>query len=200
MLKWARTSLISFAAAAVVGFVLVLLGAPKPLVILIIMVYMAYRSNNRPVTNVTPLDRDRLLAQGPPANYGLVYVHRGLGVGGLLVGFNVKLDNEDVALLKVVRFTRLVVAPGSHQLVVGPKNLSAHIAEKQTAEASFAITAGETAVFGLNSPKGKMILRKLELDRELDIPTALAKLAQVKMVASEQRAGLTQTTARPPGH
>jgi hypothetical protein len=85
---------------------LVLLGAPKPMAGLIILAYLAYRANNRPVSNVSPADRDQLLAQGPPYNHGLVYVHRGIGVGGLVVGFNVKLDHADVALLKVARFTR----------------------------------------------------------------------------------------------
>jgi hypothetical protein len=203
MLKWSWTSLISFTAAAAAAFVLVLLGAPKPMAGLIILAYLAYRANNRPVSNVPPADRDQLLAQGPPANHGLVYVHRRIGVGGLVVGFNVKLDHADVALLKVARFTRLVVAPGRHQLVVGPKKLFgqfARVAEKQTAEGSFAIAGGETAVFELRFPKGKITMRKLELDRELDIPTALAKLAQVKMVASEQPAELTQATASMQAH
>jgi hypothetical protein len=54
----------------------------------------------------------------------------------------------------------------------------------------------ETAVFGLmmiwtGIKKGT----KLELVREADTAVALANLARVKMVASEQSAGWTQTPA-----
>ena len=197
MMKWGWTSLISFAAALAVGIAVVLLGAPKLVGSLVVFVYFAYRANNRPATKIASADRDQLLAQAAPANCGVVYVHRGLGVGGLVVGFNVKLDDADVALLNAARFTRLLVAPGSHRLVVGPGKLSTSIKRKQTATAHFAITAGETAVFGLKFAKGKM-LRQLELDRESDVNAALAKLGQMKMVASAQPAGSTQISAAVP--
>ena len=66
------------------------------------------------------------------------------------------------------------------------------IAEAPRAEASFAISAGETAVFGLKMTwtgikKGTKL--KLKLVREADATTALASLALVKTVASEQPAG-----------
>jgi hypothetical protein len=190
-----RRAIIPFAGAFVLAFVLVLLGVPKtivgPAAGVLASVIWVYRSNNRRVTNVSPAERDQLLAQSPPANCGFVYVHRGRLVGGLAVGFNVKLDNVDVALLRAARFTRLVVRPGSHLLVAGPRKQFgqfAQIAEKQTAEASIAITAGETAIFDLKFTKG-MILRKLELVREPHAPDALARLAQVKMVLSEPPAG-----------
>lgn len=191
-----KTVIISFAAAFAVGFVVAFLGAPTPmagtLAGITLLVVAAYRTNNRSVTDVSPADRDQLLAQGPPANYGVVYLHRGATIGGILVGFNVNLDKSDVALLRVARFTRLVVAPGTHHLVVGPKKQFGQlgkIAEMQTAQASFALTAGETVVFGLKFGPGAM-LRKLEMVREPDAPSALTKLAKVKMVASEQPAAL----------
>jgi hypothetical protein len=191
-----KTVVISFASAFAVAFVAAFLGVPTPmagtLAGITLLVVAAYRTNNRSVTDVSPADRDQLLAQGPPANYGVVYLHRGATIGGLLVGFNVSLDHSDVALLRVARFTRLVVAPGTHQLVVGPRKQFGQlgkIAELQTAQASFAIAAGETAVFELKFAPGPM-LRKLELVREQDAPSALTSLAKVKMVASVQPAVL----------
>jgi hypothetical protein len=189
---------IYLAAVFVLAFVLDLLGVPGsiagPVAGVAIVVILLYRANNRPVTNVSPADRDRLLAQGPPANCGLVYIHRGLKIGGFAVGFNVKLDSADVALLKAGRFTRLVVAPGYHQLVVGLKKQPAGIvANQQTAEGGFTMAAGETAVFDLKFGAGA-VLRKLELVREPDGAAGLAKLAQVTMVASEQQDALAQPT------
>jgi hypothetical protein len=135
----------------------------------------------------------------PPANYGLVYLHRGPLVGGLAVGIDVKLDNVKVAQLKVARFTRLVVAPGSHLLAAGSKTPFGElkqIAEAQRAKASFAISAGETAVFELKMIwTGMKKGTKLELVREADAAAASANLARVKMAASEQPAGWTQTPA-----
>jgi hypothetical protein len=194
---------ICFAVPFVVGLGLSLFGVPTtviaPVVGVIVLIIWVCGVNNRPVTNVSSANRDQMLAQGPPANYGLVYVHRGPLVGGLAVGIDVKLDNVNVAQPKVARFTRLVVAPGNHLLAAGSKTPFGQlkqIAEAQRAEASFAISAGETAVFGL-----KMIwtgIKKgtnLELVREADAAAALANLARVKMVASEQPAGWTQTPA-----
>jgi hypothetical protein len=92
----------------------------------------------------------RLLAEGPPANYGLVYVHRPSGVGGLAVGFTVSLDSVDVAFLRLSRFTRVVVAPGGHQMRVGLKKQNVGtVANTQGCETSFTLSAGETAVFGM---------------------------------------------------
>jgi hypothetical protein len=194
---------ICFAVPFVVGLGFSLFGVSTtviaPVVGLIVMIIWVYGVNNRPVTKVSSANRDQMLAQGPPANYGLVYVHRGPLVGGLAVGIDVKLDNVNVAQLKVARFTRLVVAPGSHLLAAGSKTPFGQlkqIAEAQRAEASFAISAGETAVFEL-----KMIWTgikkgtKLELVREADATAALDNLARAKMVASEQPAGWTPTPA-----
>jgi hypothetical protein len=104
-----------------------------PVVGVIVLIIWIYGINNRPVTNVSSANRDQMLAQGPPANYGLVYVHRGPLVGGLAVRIDVKLDNVNVAQPKVARFTRLVVAPGSHLLAVGSKTPFGQL--KQIAEA-----------------------------------------------------------------
>lgn len=72
---------ICFAVPFVVGLGLSLFGVPTtviaPAVGVIVLIIWVYGVNNRPVTNVFSANRDQMLAQGPPANYGLVYVHRG---------------------------------------------------------------------------------------------------------------------------
>ena len=186
-------------AVFVVALVLNLVGLPAsiagPVAGGAVIAFIVVRGNNRKVAGVSPADRDRLLAEGPPANCGLVYVHRPSGIGGLAVGFNVNLDNADVAFLRLSRFTRLVVAPGNHKLVVGlKKQTGGIIANQQSAEATFTLAAGETTVFGLKYGEGKMV-KPLMLYRDPDTGGGLAKLAQVQMVASEQTAALAQTAA-----
>jgi hypothetical protein len=160
---------------------------------MLVVGFIVVRVNNRKATVVSSADRDRLLAEGPPPNYGLVYVHRDGRVGGLAVGFNVNLDNADVAILRLSRFTRLVVAPGAHHMVVGLKKQTGGIvANQQSAEMNFILDAGETAVFGLKYGEGKMV-KPLVLYRDLDTGGALAKLTYVQMVAAEQPGALAQT-------
>jgi hypothetical protein len=53
-------------------------------------------------------------------------------VGGLAVGIDVKLDNVNLAPLKVARFTRVVVALGSHLFAAGSKTSFGQL--KQIAE------------------------------------------------------------------
>jgi hypothetical protein len=146
---------IGFIFAVVIGgIVLTVIGIPGyvagPAAAGLIIAFFAIRANNRKVASVPAGDRDRLLAEGPPANYGLVYVHRPSGVGGLAVGFTVSLDSVDVAFLRLSRFTRVVVAPGGHQMRVGLKKQNVGtVANTQGCETSFTLSAGETAVFGM---------------------------------------------------
>ena len=184
-------------AVIVAAFVLSFIGIPAtivgPAAGLLVVAFIVVRANNRKVAAVSPADRDRLLAEGPPAGCGLVYVHRPGGVGGLAVGFSVNLDHVSVAFLRLSRFTRLVMATGSHHLVVGlKKQPGAMIANQQSAVANFTLAAGETAVFGLKYGEGKMV-KPLVLYREPDTGAALARLAQVQMVAPEPPAALAHT-------
>jgi hypothetical protein len=82
---------------------------------------------------------------------------------------------------------------GGHLLAAGSKvpfGQLKQIAEAPRAEASFAISAGETAVFGLKMTwTGIKKGTKLKLVRVADAAAALASLARVKIAASEQPAG-----------
>jgi hypothetical protein len=81
---------ICFAVPFVIGLGFSLFGVSTevivPVVGLIVLIIWVYGVNNRPVTNVPSANRDQMLARAPPANYGLVYVHRGPLVGGLASG------------------------------------------------------------------------------------------------------------------
>jgi hypothetical protein len=192
MLKKIVNFLIAFVVAVIVSAVLGLMGAPvyvtRPIAAVIIMVGWTYLDNHRSTKNVTPADRDRMLAEAPPAGYGLIYIHRGLKVGGFAVGFDVDLDSQTVAHLKVGRFTRLVVAPGSHLLNVGPKKAFGQVAQANKAEMNFVMGAGETAVYGLQISKGSSLREMvvMTLVREPDTRAGLAKLAGVTMVGPEK--------------
>ena len=184
-------------AVIAVAFVMSLIGIPSsivgPVSGILVIAFIVIRSNNRKAKRISSADRDRLLAEVPPADYGFVYVHRDSNVGGLAVGFNVNLDNVDVAFLRLSRFTRLVVAPGKHHLIVGlKKQTGGIIANQQTAEVDFTLRAGETAVFGLKYGEGKMV-KPLVIYRDAETGAALAKLAHVQMVAAEQTDALPQT-------
>jgi hypothetical protein len=196
-LKNVRVWTIFVATVILVAFVMSFIGIPTtivgPAAAMVVVAFIVIRANNRKVINVAPAERDRLLAEGPPDGYGLVYVHRPSGIGGFAVGFNVNLDNVDVAMLKLSRFARLVVAPGNHRLTVGlKKQPGAIIANQISAETSLAVAAGETAVFGLKYGEGKMV-KPLLLYREADTGAALAKLATAEMVAAVQPAALERT-------
>lgn len=192
MLKKMRHGVIAFALATIVSAVLRLFGAPsfviRPIAGCILLIVWVYLENNRSTRKVTAADRDRMLADAPPAGYGLIYIHRGFKVGGFAVGFDVDLDNRPAAQLKVGQFTRLVVAPGAHLLKVGPKKALGQMARPNKAEMNVVLGAGETAVYEMSIGKGTTMrdLVVITLARQPDARAGLAKLASVTMVAPEK--------------
>ena len=88
-LKNTRVWVIFVIAVVGVAFVLSFIGLPAtvvgPAAAMVVVAFIVIRANNRAVANVAPAERDRLLAEGPPAGYGLVYPSARRG-GGFAVG------------------------------------------------------------------------------------------------------------------
>jgi hypothetical protein len=173
--------------AVLFGFVGVPTTATTALCSLVFTILWMYLDNNRKVTNVTASDRDVLLNEAPPTNHGLVYVHRPMKVGGQAIGFDVDLDTVTVAQLKAARFTRLVVASGSHTLKAGPKKSFGQIAQANKGDTDFTISAGETVVFRLDLKRGVM-QASIDIVREPDTTVAMTKLRGLTMVAPDKTA------------
>ncbi len=200
-MKKLRNGVLCLGAAFFIGMVFSFVGAPSTATTavagLVVTILWIYLENNRAVTNVSAADRDLLLAQAPPAGYGLVYVHRPMKVGGHAIGFDVDLDNLTVAQLKAARFTRLVVTPGSHTLKAGPKKSFGQIAQANKGDTQFAITAGETVLFRLDLKRG-MMQASIDIVRETDTGAALTRLAALTMVAPDRAADTPSMTATSP--
>jgi hypothetical protein len=193
-LKKFRNIMLCFVVVVFIVFVCNYAGLPTAtsswLAFMISTVLWFYLENNRPVTSVPPAERDLLLAQAPPAGYGLVYVHRPMKIGGQAIGFDVDLDTVTVTQLKAARFTRLVVAPGSHTLKAGPKKSFGQIAQAAKGETGFAISAGETIVFRLDLKRARM-QASIDIIREEDVAAAMIKFASLRMVAPDKPADST---------
>jgi hypothetical protein len=186
--KKVRNGVLCFVAAVLICLVFGFMGVPTTATTgLVFTMLWIYLENNRAVINVPAADRDLLLAEAPPAGCGLVYVHRPMKVGGHAIGFDVDLDTLTVAQLKAARFTRLVVAPGSHTLKAGPKKSFGQIAQANKGDTSFVISAGETIVFRLDLKRG-MVQASIDIVREADIVAAMVTLRGLTMVAPDKPA------------
>jgi hypothetical protein len=192
--KKVRNFVLCLVAVTFIGVVFGLMGMPTTTTAaisgLVFTILWMYLDNNRKVTNVAGADRDLLLNEAPPAGHGLIYVHRPMKVGGQAIGFDVDLDMVTVAQLKAARFTRLVVAPGSHTLKAGLKKSFGQIASASKGDTSFTISAGETVVFRLDLKRG-MMQASIDIVREPDTTAAMTKLRGLTMVAPDKVADAT---------
>ena len=148
-------------------------------------------SGNRAVSSVTSAERARLLAEPPPPGQALIYVYRE-GFVGRAVGYDVVLDFVRVAQLKSPRCTRVVVSPGDHTLAANPPGFAG--TQSKAGSIAFTIQPGETIVFALKLRVG-MVQGAVELLRELDARTAVARLATITMVTPE----ITPAVSTPAG-
>lgn len=185
MPKYLRTLLLSFAVSFIAGFGLRALGGgPQSGLIgagLGIAVFSlgSMLSGNRNVRNLSSGDREEALAAMPPPGFAHVFVFR-TGVRGMAVGFDVKLDDVQVAQLKSPRFVRLVVPAGEHTLTAGPSGFAGQ--QSKSGSLRVQVGSGERLLFQLGTSFG-MLKNQVEIVPRP--PTEMATLQSMTMVAPE---------------
>ncbi|WP_263381435.1 hypothetical protein [Granulicella arctica] len=198
MFKKIQVGIICLAVACFIGAVVSYAGLPTivaaSLSLTVTTILWNFLLSHRSTTKVPEAERNQQLALAPPAGFGLVYVSRELKLAGGAIGFDVELDSQSVTQLKAGRFTRVVVAPGTHLLKAGPQKAFGQTALPDKGEITFTLSAGETAVFTFGI-KRSMMKSAVEVIREPDVQLALAKLATCTMVAPDKPAEAAQVSS-----